>query len=107
MVIGNPPYNAWQENYNNQNANRAYPEIDKRIKETYIKYGTAQNQIGVYDMYTRFMRWASDRLDKNGVIAFITNNSYLDFTGFRWISQGRIKRIQPYIHSGSGWQCPQ
>src|SRR5215212_6614290 len=36
LVIGNPPYSAWQENFNNQNANRQYPEIDKRIKETYI-----------------------------------------------------------------------
>jgi predicted helicase len=37
-------------------------------------------------MYARFYRWASDRLDKNGIIAFITNRSYLDsraFDGFR------------------------
>jgi predicted helicase len=77
---------TWQENYNNQNTNRAYPDIDRRIKETYIKCGTAQNQIGVYDMYTRFYRWASDRLDQNGIIAFITNNSFLDsraLDGFR------------------------
>jgi predicted helicase len=86
VVIGNPPYNAWQENFNNQNANRAYPGIDQRIKETYIKQGTATLQSSVYDMYTRFYRWASDRLDKNGIVAFITNSSYLDsraFDGFR------------------------
>ena len=86
VIIGNPPYNAWQENYNNQNANRAYPVIDKRIKDTYIKQGTAQNQIAVYDMYVRFVRWASDRLDKNGVIAFVSNNSFVDskaYDGFR------------------------
>ncbi|OQX25011.1 MAG: hypothetical protein BWK80_17910 [Desulfobacteraceae bacterium IS3] len=37
-------------------------------------------------MYTRFLRWASDRIDKNGIIAFITNRSYIDsrtFDGFR------------------------
>lgn len=86
VIIGNPPYNAWQENYNSQNPNRPYKEIDQRIKETYIKHGTAQNQIAVYDMYTRFYRWASDRLDQNGIIAFITNGSFLDsrsFDGFR------------------------
>jgi predicted helicase len=86
VVIGNPPYNAWQENFNNQNANRAYPDIDKRIKETYIKQGTAQNQIGVYDMYTRFIRWGSDRLERDGVIAFVSNNSFLNarsYDGFR------------------------
>ena len=73
MIIGNPPYNAKQENFNDNNANRTYTAIDKRIKDTYIKYGKAQNQIVVYDMYTRFLRWATDRLSKNGIVALITN----------------------------------
>ncbi len=86
VIIGNPPYNAWQENFNQNNANRAYKEIDKRIKGTYIDQGTAQNQIAVYDMYTRFYRWATDRLGSQGLIAFITNRSFIDgktFDGFR------------------------
>lgn len=86
VVMGNPPYNAWQENFNQRNSNRIYKGIDQRIKETYIKQGTAQNQIGVYDMYTRFYRWATDRLGQNGIIAFITNRSFIDsktFDGFR------------------------
>ena len=85
VVIGNPPYNANQANENENNKNREYPEIDKRIKETYIKQSTAQ-KTKLYDMYARFYRWASDRLDKSGIIAFITNNSFLDsrtFDGFR------------------------
>lgn len=90
VIIGNPPYNAKQENYNFQNSNKAYFQIDKRIKETFIKNGTAQNQIVVYDMYTRFYRWAFDRLDNNGIISFITNRSYIDsraFDGFRKVVQ--------------------
>jgi predicted helicase len=86
VVMGNPPYSAKQENYNYQNANRAYQRVDQRIKDTYIKEGTAQNQITVYDMYTRFFRWATDRLDENGVVAFVSNNSFLNaraFDGFR------------------------
>ncbi len=86
VIIGNPPYNAKQENYNYQNANRGYDAVDKRIKATFIKQGTAQNQIVVYDMYTRFYRWAMDRIDKNGIIAMITNRSFIDsraFDGFR------------------------
>jgi predicted helicase len=85
VVIGNPPYNANQLNENENNKNREYPEIDKRIKETYIKYSTAQ-KTKLYDMYARFYRWASDRLDKNGMIAFISNHSFLNsrtFDGFR------------------------
>jgi len=71
VVIGNPPYNAWQENYNQNNPNRPYARVDQRIGATYIKEGTAQNKNSVYDMYTRFIRWASDRVKDEGVIAFI------------------------------------
>jgi predicted helicase len=86
VIIGNPPYNAKQANYNFQNSNRAYKEIDRRIKDTYIKEGTAQNQMVVYDMFTRFYRWSMDRLNDNGVIAFVTNRTFIDsraFDGFR------------------------
>ncbi len=31
VVIGNPPYNMGQKNENENNKNRAYPMIDKRI----------------------------------------------------------------------------
>ena len=77
VIIGNPPYNANQQNENDLNPNRKYPAIDKRIKDTYIKESTAQKS-KQYDMYKRFIRWASDRLDDDGIIAFVTNRSYLD-----------------------------
>lgn len=86
VIIGNPPYNAWQENFNLKNPNRPYQHVDARIRETYQELGSAQNQIALYDMYVRFFRWASDRLSENGVLAFISNRSYLDsltFDGFR------------------------
>ncbi len=85
VVIGNPPYNANQANENDNNKNREYPTIDQRIKDTFIKNSTAQ-KTKVYDMYSRFYRWAFDRLDENGIIAFITNRSFIDsrtFDGFR------------------------
>lgn len=86
VIIGNPPYNAKQENFSHNNANRKYKSIDNRIKDTYVKQGTAQNQNLLYDMYIRFIRWAADRLEKNGILAFITNSSFVDsitFDGFR------------------------
>ncbi|WP_338763049.1 N-6 DNA methylase [Bernardetia sp. ABR2-2B] len=85
VIIGNPPYNANQQNENDNNKNRTYPEIDKRIKATYIKESTAQ-KTKVYDMYSRFYRWAMDRLGEEGIIAFVTNRSFIDsrtFDGFR------------------------
>jgi predicted helicase len=85
IIIGNPPYNANQKNENDNNKNREYPEIDKRIKASYIKASTAQ-KTKLYDMYVRFFRWASDRIEENGIIALITNRSFIDarnFDGFR------------------------
>ena len=85
VIIGNPPYNANQLNENENNKNRVYPEIDRRIKATYIAASTAQ-KTKLYDMYARFIRWASDRIDENGVVAFISNSSFIDaraFDGFR------------------------
>lgn len=85
VIIGNPPYNANQLNENENNKNREYLSIDKRIKETYIKQSTAQ-KTKLYDMYARFLRWSSDRISENGIIAFVSNNSFIDarsFDGFR------------------------
>lgn len=85
VIIGNPPYNANQQNENDNNKNRTYAHIDKRIKNTYIKASTAQ-KTKLYDMYARFYRWASDRLGDEGLVAFVTNSSFLEartFDGFR------------------------
>ncbi len=96
VIIGNPPYNAKQANFNDDNKNKLYKDIDKRIKETFIKQGTAQNQIVVYDMYVRFFRWAFDRLNKDGIVTFITNRSFIDgqaFDGFRKCVQAEFNEI--------------
>ena len=88
VIIGNPPYNDSATLWGDGGANRAYPDIDKRISDTYIKESAAQ-KTHQYDMYKRFIRWASDRLDDDGIIAFITNRSYLDARqddGFRQIA---------------------
>ena len=81
VVIGNPPYNANQQNENENNKNRSYPTIDKRIRDTFVKYSRAQ-KTKVYDMYSRFYRWAMDRVNSEGIIAFISNNSFISADGF-------------------------
>ena len=89
VIIGNPPYNATQSYWNDFNPNRAYPEIDRRIRDTYASASTARNLHKQYDMYKRFIRWASDRLADDGIIGFITNRAYLDTRqddGFRHIA---------------------
>ncbi|MGB1207554.1 MAG: N-6 DNA methylase, partial [Chitinophagales bacterium] len=86
VIIGNPPYNANQQNFNDFNANRKYPTIDERIKMTFSKESMATNKANIYDMYVRFYRWAMDRIGNEGVIAFVTNRSFINasaFDGFR------------------------
>lgn len=95
VIIGNPPYNANQLNENENNKNREYPEIDGRIKDTYIAESTAQ-KTKLYDMYARFFRWASDRIDGNGIIAFVSNSSFIDsrtYDGFRKIVSSEFNEI--------------
>ena len=95
VIIGNPPYNANQQNENDNNKNREYPAIDSRISETYIKESTAQ-KTKQYDMYKRFIRWASDRLADDGIIAFITNRAYLETRqddGFRRLAAQEFSNI--------------
>jgi len=81
VIIGNPPYNANQQSENDNNKNKVYTEIDKRIRETYIRQSKAQKN-KVYDMYTRFFRWASDRISEDGIICFVSNSSFINARGF-------------------------
>ncbi|WP_246206558.1 type ISP restriction/modification enzyme [Propylenella binzhouense] len=95
VIIGNPPYNANQQNENENNKNREYKRIDELIKSSYVRLSTAQ-KTKVYDMYARFFRWASDRLHDDGVLAFVTNRSFIDsrtFDGFRRAVEKEFQEI--------------
>jgi predicted helicase len=87
VIIGNPPYNVGQKNENDNNKNRTYKKLDDEIRKTYAKQSRATLQNKLYDPYVRFFKWASERLNgKDGVICFVTNNSFLDqhaFDGMR------------------------
>ena len=82
VVIGNPPYNAGQINENDNNKNRKYQTMDARVRETYSQDSKATNKNALSDPYVKAIRWASDRIGEEGVIAFITNNSFLDGVAF-------------------------
>ena len=82
MIIGNPPYNASQVNENDNNRNRKYETMDARVKETYAKDSKATLKNALADPYVKAIRWASDRIGEEGVVAFVTNNSFLDGVAF-------------------------
>jgi len=86
VIIGNPPYNAGQVNENDNNKNRKYPEIDTRVSQTYGKGSKATLLRKLNDPYVKAIRWATDRIKNEGVVAFVTNSSFVDgitFDGMR------------------------
>ena len=82
VIIGNPPYNVGQINENDNNKNRKYPTMEAQVKETYGKDSTATLKNKLSDPYVKAVRWASDRIGEEGVVALVTNNSFLDNVAF-------------------------
>lgn len=78
VIVGNPPYSAQQDSQNDNNQNLSYPTLDRRIRDTYALNSTAANKKNLYDSYIRAIRWASDRVKERGIVAFVTNGSFLD-----------------------------
>ena len=78
VILGNPPWSAGQKSENDANKNLKYEKLDARIKESYVEHSSATMRGTLYDSYIRALRWASDRIGKEGVIAYVTNGSFLD-----------------------------
>ncbi len=78
VIVMNPPYSAGQNSANDNNQNLAYPRLDERIAATYAVHSTGTSKTKLYDSYFRALRWASDRIGERGVIAFVSNSSFVD-----------------------------
>ncbi|MDI6411135.1 DEAD/DEAH box helicase family protein [Streptomyces albus] len=78
VVVGNPPYSVGQDNANDDNQNLKYEVLDERIKQTYAARSTASNKNSLYDSYVRAIRWASDRIKDEGIVAYVSNGGYID-----------------------------
>ncbi|MER5304105.1 type ISP restriction/modification enzyme [Streptomyces lasiicapitis] len=78
VIIGNPPYSAGQDSQNDDNQNVKYEALDQRIQATYAARSTATNKNSLYDSYIRAIRWASDRIKDEGIVAYVSNGGYID-----------------------------
>ena len=78
VVIGNPPWRAQQGSSADFNPNVYYPTLSSRVKNTYAIRSRVTNKNSLYDQYKMAIRWASDRIGERGVIAFVTNASWID-----------------------------
>lgn len=96
VIIGNPPYSVGQKSANDNNQNEAYPYLDERIAKTYASQISTSSINRLYDAYIRAFRWASDRITDDGILAFVTNGSYIDnatMSGFRQSLMGEYDTI--------------
>ena len=78
VIVGNPPWSAGQRSSADDNPNVDYPELEKRVGETYAARSKATLKNSLYDTYKMAIRWASDRIGDQGVIALVTNGSWID-----------------------------
>ncbi len=86
VIVSNPPWSVGQVNANDNNQNLEYLHLDERIAQTYAAQSKATLKRNLYDSYVRAFRWASDRLNGEGVVCFVTNASWIDanaMDGFR------------------------
>ena len=96
VIVGNPPWSAGQKSAADDNPNVDYPELEKRVSETYVEHSTAKNKNSLYDTYKMAIRWASDRIGEQGIIAFVTNGSWINGnvdTGVRACLAGEFNSI--------------
>ncbi len=80
VIIGNPPWSAGQKSAADDNPNVEYPELEQRVRETYVYASPANNKNSLYDTYKMAIRWATDRLKNQdrGIVAFVTPASWVD-----------------------------
>ena len=78
VIVGNPPWSAGQKSSEDDNPNVEYPALEQRVRETYAEYSTVTLKNSLYDTYKMAIRWASDRIEGQGVVAFVTNGSWID-----------------------------
>lgn len=78
VIVGNPPWSAKQSSASDGNPNTSYPNLEARISDTYAARSTSTNKNTLYDAYKMAIRWASDRIGEHGIIAYVTNGSWVD-----------------------------
>ncbi len=78
VIVGNPPWSAGQRSSADDNPNVDYPELEGRVAATYAARSRATLKNSLYDTYKMAIRWASDRIGEKGVVALVTNGSWID-----------------------------
>ena len=77
VIVGNPPC-PQARTAAEDNPNIVYPQLRERISDTYAARSNVRIRRTLYDSYKLAIRWATDRIGDQGIIAFVTPSSVLD-----------------------------
>lgn len=77
-IVGNPPYSMAQVDANAGTKTAAYPKLFESVKNTYVANSRTNSILSMYDSYILAIKWASERIANRGVIAFVTNGSFIN-----------------------------
>ena len=78
VIIGNPPYSAKQRSTNDNNQNLKYEKLDEKIGNTYAKFSKATFTRNLYASEIRAIKWASERINNQGIICYVINGALID-----------------------------
>jgi hypothetical protein len=95
VILGNPPYSGISANQNNWTEKLLKTDLDG-AQSYYIVDGQPlgeKNPKWLQDDYVKFLRFAQWKIHKagRGIVAMITNHSYLDNPTFRGMRQSLLK----------------
>ncbi len=97
VIIGNPPYNKINSTANTKYKKTSYPKLEESIQRTYARLTDAGLKNALSDSYIKAFRWATDRIEKKGIIAYITNNGYLNAQSLNGVRKSMFEEFN-YIY---------
>lgn len=94
VIMGNPPYSGISSNINNWTERLLKEDLDGA--QSYYKVDEkplGEKKLWLQDDYVKFLRFAQWKIQRagKGIVAMITNHSYLDNPTFRGMRQSLIK----------------
>lgn len=104
VIIGNPPYSAGQKSANDNAQNQHYPLLEKEIEKKYVETSEASLSKSAYDSYIKAFCFATDRIGNEGIVAYVSNGSWLDtnaFDGFRKSIEQEFAKIYVFNLRGN------
>ena len=107
VVIGNPPYNVGQVNENDNNKNRKYETMDRRVAETYAKDSKATNKNALARSLCEGDSLGSGSDWRGGRCCLRDQQRISRRSSLRRDAQALGRRFRRDLHPRSGRKCAQ